>query len=60
MFSEGSVSWTEAWNMGFSDRRLIIETINKYNKMRSGDKGAGDFSGNTVEGDYGFDPVNLE
>ena len=43
--------------MGFSDRRLIVETINKYNKMKSGDKGGGDFSGNTVEGDYGFDPT---
>jgi len=57
VFSEGSVSWSEAWNMGFSDRRLIVETINKYNKMKSGDKDGGDFSGNTVEGDYGFDPT---
>tara|TARA_B100001057_G_scaffold498730_1_gene606794 strand:+ start:1240 stop:1377 length:138 start_codon:yes stop_codon:yes gene_type:complete len=45
--------------MSFRDRELIIKTINKYNKAKSG-KGDGEFDSNVMEGGNGFDPVNLE
>tara|TARA_B100000963_G_C22539084_1_gene631330 strand:+ start:312 stop:446 length:135 start_codon:yes stop_codon:yes gene_type:complete len=44
--------------MSYRDRELIIKTINKYNKAKSG-KGGGDFDNNIVEGGNGFDPVDL-
>lgn len=43
--------------MGYLDRSLIIKTLNKFNKLKSGDKGGGDFSSNTIEGDHGFDAM---
>ena len=36
VFSNGSVSWTEAWNMSLPQRSLIVKTLNKYNNMKSG------------------------
>ena len=36
VFSNGSVSWTEAWHMSLPQRSLIIKTLNKYNNMKSG------------------------
>ena len=44
--------------MSFKDRELIIKTLNKFNKLKSG-KSGGDFDGNTIEGGNGFDPVDL-
>ena len=36
VFSNGSVSWSEAWHMSLPQRSLIIKTLNKYNNMKSG------------------------
>ena len=56
IFSEGSISWTEAWGLAFQERQLIIKTVNKLNKAKSGKQG-GDFDSNLVEGPHGFDPT---
>jgi len=36
IFSEGSVSYTEIWHLSPLDRELLIQTLNKYNKMKNG------------------------
>jgi uncharacterized Rmd1/YagE family protein len=36
VFSNGSVSWTEAWNMSLPQRTLIIKTLNNYNQLKQG------------------------
>ena len=36
VFSNGSVSWTEAWNMSLPQRSLIIKTLNNYNQLKQG------------------------
>ena len=59
IFSEGSISWSEAWGLAFQERQLIIKTVNKLNKAKSGKQG-GDFDSNVTSGDFGFDPVDLK
>ena len=39
IYSEGAVSWTEAWHIPPLDRDLLIKTLNKYNQMKSGTAG---------------------
>jgi hypothetical protein len=39
IYSEGAVSWTEAWFIPPMDRDLLIKTLNKYNQMKSGTAG---------------------
>jgi hypothetical protein len=39
IYSEGAVSWTEAWFIPPMDRDLLIKTLNKYNQMKSGAAG---------------------
>ena len=36
IYSEGAVSWSEAWNIPPLDRDLLIKTLNKFNKLKSG------------------------
>ena len=38
IFSEGAVSYTEAWQLSPIERETLILTVNKYNKLKSGDK----------------------
>ena len=40
IFSEGAVSYTEAWQLSPDERDTLIKTLNRYNKIKSGDKGA--------------------
>lgn len=42
IYSEGAVSWSEAWSIPPLDRDLLIQTLNKYNKLKSGNAGADD------------------
>jgi|TARA_B100000497_G_C7255720_1_gene182286 hypothetical protein len=34
------VSYTEAWQLSPLERETLIKTLNRYNKIKSGDKGA--------------------
>ena len=36
IFSEGAISWSEAWHIPPRDRDLLIKTLNKYNNLKSG------------------------
>jgi len=36
IYSEGAVSWTEAWCMSALERDLFIKTLNTYNAQKSG------------------------
>jgi len=36
IYSEGAVSWSEAWLLPPLDRDLLIKTLNKFNAARSG------------------------
>ena len=36
VFSNGSVSWSEAWHMSLPQRSLIIKTLNNYNQLKQG------------------------
>tara|TARA_B100000963_G_scaffold212972_2_gene185578 strand:+ start:2839 stop:2973 length:135 start_codon:yes stop_codon:yes gene_type:complete len=38
IFSEGAVSYTEAWQLSPIERETLIKTVNRYNKLKSGDK----------------------
>ena len=58
IYSEGAVSWTEAWDLSFPERQLLIQTINKLNQAKAGKSdSSGDFSSNMIEGDHGFDAI---
>ena len=37
VFSEGDVSYSELWHMSFTEREMLVKTINKYNAKKSGD-----------------------
>ena len=39
IYSEGAVSWSEAWFIPPMDRDLLIKTLNKYNQAKSGSAG---------------------
>ena len=39
IYSEGAVSWSEAWFIPPMDRDLLIKTLNKYNQAKSGSSG---------------------
>jgi hypothetical protein len=36
IYSEGAVSWSEAWFIPPMDRDLLVTTLNKYNQAKSG------------------------
>jgi hypothetical protein len=36
VFSEGAISYQEAWQLSFQQRDLFIKTMNRYNAMKSG------------------------
>jgi len=36
IYSEGAVSWTEAWHIPPLDRDLLIKTLNKFNNAKAG------------------------
>jgi len=36
IYSEGAVSWSEAWFIPPQDRDLLIKTLNKFNALKSG------------------------
>jgi len=38
IYSDGSVSWSEAWMLSSSEREILIKTVNKYNAAKSGNK----------------------
>jgi len=38
IYSEGAVTYTEAWHLSPVERELLINTLNRYNKAKSGDK----------------------
>ena len=38
IYSEGAVSYTEAWQLSPNERMLLVKTLNKYNKQKSGQK----------------------
>lgn len=38
IYSEGAVSYSEAWHLSPVEREILIKTLNKYNKAKSGDK----------------------
>ena len=40
IYSEGAVSWAEAWNIPPQDRDLLIKTLNRCNTLKSGKPGA--------------------
>jgi hypothetical protein len=35
------VSYSEAWHLSPIERETLVKTLNRYNKIKSGDKGAG-------------------
>ena len=35
IYSEGAVSWSEAWHIPPMDRDLLIKTLNKYNQAKA-------------------------
>jgi len=36
IYSEGSVSWSEAWNMSAPQRNLLFKTLNNYLRAKAG------------------------
>ena len=40
IYSEGAVSWSEAWLIPPLDRDLLIKTLNKFNTLKSGKPGS--------------------
>ena len=36
IYSEGAISWSEAWFIPPMDRDLLVTTLNKYNQAKSG------------------------
>jgi hypothetical protein len=36
VYSNGAISWSEAWLMSPAERELFINTMNKYNAQKSG------------------------
>lgn len=36
IYSEGAVSWNEAWMLSMDERNLLISTLNKLNSLKSG------------------------
>lgn len=43
IYSEGAVSWSEAWSIPPLDRDLLIKTLNKFNTLKSGKPGSEEF-----------------
>lgn len=39
IYSEGAISWSEAWFVPPMDRDLLVTTLNKYNQAKSGQAG---------------------
>lgn len=39
IYSEGAISWSEAWFIPAMDRDLLVTTLNKYNQAKSGQAG---------------------
>lgn len=36
VYSEGSISWSDAIQMSTSERNLAVKVINKFNQLKSG------------------------
>lgn len=36
IYSEGAISWNEAWMLSMEERNLLVTTLNKYNSLKSG------------------------
>jgi len=39
IYSEGAVSYSEAWQLSPNERMLLVKTLNKYNRLKSGKTG---------------------
>jgi hypothetical protein len=37
VYSEGRMSYTEAWNLSMDERRLFVEVLTAYSKAKNGD-----------------------
>ena len=37
-FMHGGITWEEAWELSFTDRDMIVKTINRHLKEESGSK----------------------
>ena len=37
VYSEGRMSYTEAWNLSIEERKLFIEVLTTFNKQKNGD-----------------------
>jgi hypothetical protein len=37
VYSEGTISYTEAWNLSSEERVLFIEVLTNFSKARNGD-----------------------
>lgn len=38
VYSEGAISWTEAWYLSYGERKRFIKTLNNFMKAKSGKK----------------------
>jgi len=36
IYSGGSFSWSEVWNMTYNEREMAVKVLNDYNKIKSG------------------------
>ena len=56
------MSYTEAWQLSPVERETLIKTLNRYNKIKSGDKSAnfdGDDWGESGEENWGGDAPGM-
>ena len=37
VYSEGRVSYTEAWNLSIEERKLFVDVLTAFNKAKKGD-----------------------
>lgn len=37
VYSEGRISYTEAWNLSMEERKLFVDVLSTYNKAKRGD-----------------------
>jgi hypothetical protein len=42
IYSEGAISWSEAWFLSYGERNRFIETLNNYQKAKAG-KGSNEY-----------------
>lgn len=36
IYSNGSFSWSEVWNMSYNEREVAVKVLNDYNKIKAG------------------------